>query len=123
MAVISGKDGTLTVGGSPQSHVLNWVLNVISENHAYHSNASAGSRQRTAGVKDSNGTFDMIDTPSFEAGDEVELVLYTNQDIWTLTALIDQVTVTAPIDAGSNVTFAVTFSGHGAAVQTTGSAP
>jgi hypothetical protein len=123
MAVISGKSGTLSYGGSEEAEVLNWSLTTTSANDAYHSNDSGGWKKRVAGVKDSSGSFEMRDLPTMSEGDSAEAILYTNQDIYTVTIIIDSINVNVDINDGTAVNWTVNFSGNGAVVKTTGSAP
>lgn len=123
MAVISGKDGNATVDGSPFTELQDWTLNLISENKPRHTNDCAGTRKRTAGVKDWNGTANTKDLPPFDEGDTFAGIFYTNQDIYTGNAIVDQITPVVNVDTGDEVAWAISFSANSAIAKTTGSAP
>ncbi len=122
MSVISGKDGTLTVGGAEITPVLDWRLETFATISKYGANSTGGWKGGKSGVKDSNGSFNVNDKPSFSEGDEIALVLYTDQDIYTLaTALVERISVVTDMNEGTIVAFAVTFAGTSEVVPTTGS--
>jgi len=125
MAVTSGKNGTLSTGGSEEAAVTDWQLNTSSANDAYAANDTGGWKKREAGVKDATGSFNMKDKPTFNEGDKVALVLYTgDQYIYTMaSAIIDDIDVTTDMNDGTIVSWAINFSTDGAVVESTGSAP
>ena len=59
MAVLSGKNGTLNLGGFQVAPVSNWRLAVTSNNPNYAANDTGGWKQRAAGVRDSSGSFEV----------------------------------------------------------------
>jgi hypothetical protein len=122
MAALSGKDGTLTVGGAEETPILDWRLRTSANMGKFAANDTGGWKGGVAGVKDSSGSFNMNDKPSFNEGDEIALVLYSGQDIYTLdTALIESIEAVVDVNDGPPVAFAVTFQGTSAVSESTGS--
>lgn len=123
MSVESGQRGDLTWLGSQVTKVLNWKYTRTSENHAFHTNESAGSRERIAGVKDCSGTFETLELPTFDEGAKRQAVLYDDVNIHTGTIIIDSIDETCDIDGGAPNKWVIAFSGSGAFAKTTGSSP
>jgi len=123
MAVISGKDGTVTIGGSAEAAVQDWFIEPFANLDDFATNDTAGWKNRVAGVKDTTGGFNMLDKPSFNEGDDVAFVGYTNQDIYSQNVMIERIRVNCDMNTGAAVSFAVTFQGNGALTISTGSAP
>jgi hypothetical protein len=85
-------------------------------------NDTGGWKAGVSGTKDSSGSFNMNDKPTFNEGDEIALVLYTGQDVYTLaTALIESIESVVDVNDGPPVSFAVTFQGTSAVSESTGS--
>lgn len=122
MSVKSGKDGTVTWAGTEVSSLSQWRFTELSDNPDYHTNESGDARQRVAGIKDSNGTFRAEDRPStVSVGQTAELVMYDNEDIATVTVIIDSIDVATDINTGATVGYDVTWSGHTTVEWSTGS--
>jgi hypothetical protein len=122
MAALSGKDGTITVGGAEIVPVIDWRLRTSANMSKFGANDTGGWKGGVSGVKDSSGSFNMNDKPTFNEGAEIALVLYTGQDIYTLaTALIESIEAVTDMNDGTVVAFAVTFQGTSAVAESTGS--
>lgn len=122
MGKMSGKDGTLTVGGAEVTPVTDWRLETSANISKFGANDTSGWKAGVSGVKDSSGSFNMKDKPTFNEGDEVALVLYTGQDVYTLaTALIERIACVTDMNDGTTIEHAVTFSGTSAVAESTGS--
>ena len=122
MSVLAGTDGTITIGGSEVTPITDWTLETFANIDKYGANDTGGWKGGKSGVKDSNGSFNMKDKPSFDEGDEVALVLYDGQDIYTLaTALIGRIRTVCDMNDGTIIARAITFEGTSAVVPTSGS--
>lgn len=127
MTVISGKSGTASVDGQEITPVTAWTLTISPNHDVYGANDTEGWKKRVAGTFDTNGSFNMKDIPSFfgayVAGDtSVDLVLYTDQDIFTQTVVIEDIAVNLDLLNGTIVDYTIPFSGNGPLVPSTGSA-
>jgi len=60
MAYLSGKNGTLKLGGNAVAHIRNWTIDDTSNNPTFATNATSCAKTRIAGVKDSTGTFEYV---------------------------------------------------------------
>ncbi len=122
MAALSGKDGTVTVGGAEITPVLDWTMRTAANIALFGANDTSGWKGGVSGVKTATGSFNMNDKPSFSEGDEIALVLYTGQDVYTMdTALVGEISVVTDMNNGEPIAFAITFSATSAVVPTTGS--
>ena len=122
MGVKSGKDGTATWASAEVASLAQWTLVDLSENKDYHTNDSGAARKRVAGIKDSNGSFRVLDQPDgVTTGQSAELVMYDNEDIATVTVIIDSITPTNDVNTGDIVGYDVVWSGNGVLEWTTGS--
>ena len=117
MAVISGKDGSVTFNSTEVLQVTGWSLTHTSHNSAWASSSTGGYRQRVAGVKDWGGSF----TAKYDAaivptvGQSAALVLELDgSDSATGTAIIDSVSLVVDINTGEAVGYSLAFSGNGA---------
>ncbi len=122
MGALSGKDGTVTVGGAEITPVLDWRMRTAANMALFGANDTGGWKGGVSGVKTASGSFNMNDKPTFNEGDEIALVLYTGADIYTLaTALVESIDVVTDMNDGTVVAFAVTFQGTSAVSESTGS--
>ena len=121
MSVHSGKDGTATWASSEISELSLWNFTDLSENQAYHTNATGAARKRVEGVHDSNGTFRVEDKPTAIAGAGAELVMYDNETIWTVTIIVDNVAKACDINGGTITGWDVTWSGNSTVEESSGS--
>jgi hypothetical protein len=121
MAVLSGKNGTIHLDGSPIAPVSNWRLAVTSSNVDYVANDTGGWKCRAPGPRDSSGSFQLkVDDGGqcpVAKGDAVTLDLHVDQtgdNYYSAAAIIDKIEVEVDIGAGKIVAYAVEFSGNGA---------
>jgi len=121
MSVKSGKDGTLTHDGSEPAACVAWELRITSANDAYAANDTSGWKKRKGGVKDWTGSFTCKTIPNLDAGDEIALVLYDNDIVYTGNAIVDEEGVGCDMNEGTIVTYTIPFSANGAIAKTTGS--
>ncbi len=121
MAVLAGTDGTATAAGAEETPITTWTLEIFANVDKYAANDTAGWKKGKAGVKDSTGSFDMKDKPSFNEGDEVALVLYDGQDIYTVAVIIERIRTVCDMQDGTIIARAITFTGNGAVAEATGS--
>ena len=120
MAVLSGKNGNLYLGGAQVAPVSNWRLAVSSNNPNYAANDTGGWKQRAAGVRDSSGSFevkvdDSGNCPVAE-GDSAALELHidaSGNNYYAVAAIIDTIEVDVDISAGKIVAYIIDFSGNG----------
>jgi hypothetical protein len=122
MAAISGKNGKVIQGAVDIVDTLGWTLNLISNNPAYASNATAGHKTRVVGVADNNGTFTYAyqgGAAEITQGQAVTLKLYLNATkFWTVPAVIDSIAHNTDINDGAIVTLTASFSGTAVATLT-----
>jgi len=123
MAAISGKDGTAYHDGTMLPELTEWNATTTSANDAYASNATSGWKNRKGGTKDWTGSFACKSIPALSAGDEIAVVFYDNENIWTGNAIVDEEGVACDINDGTIVTHTVPISGRGELAKTTGSSP
>lgn len=123
MAALSGKDGNVTIDAGSVADIINWKWDRSSNNPAYASSDTGGTKTRVAGVKDNSGSFDCVaqdasdDDLPLAVGTLVTLLLETvSGDVvqaYTVPAAIDKVSVEVDPDDGSLVVYKVDFSGNG----------
>lgn len=66
MAVLSGKEGYITVNGSSMIEISKWDLEYGSNNEKFYSRNGGGASQTVAGALDGSGSFEVMyndDTP------------------------------------------------------------
>lgn len=120
MASLSGKNGTLRIGGSDVFHVSRWQIEKRAQNRAYSANDTGGARRRVAGVRDCGGSLEIKATDAtpipVSEGDLVDLALHadaTGENCYGLSAVVDAVRTEVDISDGSPVAYAIEFSGNG----------
>lgn len=122
MAVISGKDGTVTFNSVQVLQVTGFTLNHTSNNSAWASSNTAGYKNRVAGTKDWNGSFqakyDASIVPTVGQSANMALLLGSGETA-SGTAIIDSVNVVVDIDNGEAVGYTMNFSGNGALTMPT----
>ena len=121
MAVLSGKNGTLTLAGAVVTPISNWKLALVSQNKAYAANDTGGAKCRVAGVADCSGSFEckVSDTGNCPValGQQVTVQLHidsTMNNYYEAPIIIDKIDVDCDIANGEIAAFAVSFSGNGA---------
>ncbi|OHB67851.1 MAG: hypothetical protein A2V70_19910 [Planctomycetes bacterium RBG_13_63_9] len=124
MAVLSGKNGTLQIGGNEITPVSNWKLRVTGTQRAYVANDTGGWKRRAAGAKDCSGVFEVRATEDGSCpvgeGDAVALKLHvdrTGGNYCELDAFIDRIGVETDISEGGVVTLEIDFSGNGGVIR------
>jgi len=120
MSVISGKKGTLLVGGAEVTRLTNWTVEKTSRNKAYTANDTGGARKRVAGAKDCAGRFEVKAAPAqnapVEEGDAVTLRLHVDDsghNYYEVPAVIDTVRTSVDVNKGNIVAYKIAFSGDG----------
>jgi hypothetical protein len=124
MAVLSGKNGTLYLGESEVTPVVNWKLATTSNNPDYAANDTGGWKQRVPGVRDAAGSLEIKASDDrncpVEEGDMPTLALHVDQsgdNYYELPAIIDKISVNVDIQKGEIVAYLVDFSGNGPIVR------
>jgi hypothetical protein len=120
MPVLTGKDGTLRLGGTEVLQLVSWQIEKTAATKAYAANDTRGARGRVAGVKDCAGRLEIKATDSRKVplaeGDTVALALHADgsgQNYYGLSAIIDAVRVEVDISEGKPVSYLIRFSGNG----------
>ena len=120
MPVLTGKDGTLRLGGAEVLHLASWQIEKTAATRAYTANDTGGARARVAGVKDCTGRLEIKATDSGKVplaeGDVVALSLVADdsgRNYYELSAVIDAVRVEVDISDAKPVAYLVRFSGSG----------
>ncbi len=120
MSVITGKDGTLRLGGVELAPLTSWRLVRTSRNRDYAANDTGGARRRVAGIRDCRGSFALAATAAgnlpVAEGTAVELELHADgsgANYLAVPAIVDRIEVEVDIDRGEIVAFLVDFSGNG----------
>jgi hypothetical protein len=124
MSVLSGKNGTLFLGSTEITPVVNWKLVITSNNPDYTANDTGGWKQRVAGVRDASGSMEIKATDDqtcpVEEGDTPTLALHVDNsgnNYYQVPAIIDKISVDVDINRGEIVAYVVEFSGNGAVVR------
>jgi hypothetical protein len=124
MSVKSGKLGTITISGVEETPVGNWTCDRMANLDEYAANDTGGWTKRKAGVKDASWTWDMVDKPSVDEGDEVTIVGYDGtENITTQDVVIETIKEVVDVNKGTIIKYNVTAKGNGPLVSSTGSAP
>ena len=119
MAVISGKNGTISFGGSSVADCTGWSITTTSNNPAYGSCDTAGWKKRVAGIKDSSGNFTAKynGAIAIAAGDTGSGVFTIDGSAtYTVPIIVDQVQLEVDMDEGDTVGYSIDWSGNGAVV-------
>jgi len=120
MTFVSGKDGTLFVNDLEVIPITNWTIECTSAGKSYTANDTGGFKRRVVGVKDSRGSFELKlcsgeDLPVCE-GSSVTLELHTDDsgnNFYSLTAIVEKMSLEVDIDRGTVVTCVINFVGNG----------
>ena len=115
MAVVSGKDGTVSVGGAI-ADCTGWNLTMTSNNPAYASSSTSGYKNRVAGVKDASGSYSAKHNGSVPTvGTATASASFTldGTSSFSLNIIIDSVNIEVDMDDGDVVGYSVDFSGNG----------
>ena len=124
MAVESGKDGKVLIGGTPVADITRWEFHKTAGVRKYASSSTAGFRKAVAGVKDGQGTIEFkwdagAASPLVE-GSGVTLLLYTNaSEFFSVPAVIDNFRLSVDIDSGDISSVTATFETNGAWTEPT----
>jgi hypothetical protein len=120
MTILSGKNGTLFVGGEEMAQITRWRLVKTSSSKAYTANDTGGCRRRLSGVNDCHGQFELkvADNRSVAAYEGLLIILRlhvddSNKNYYEVSARIDSVRITVDITEGKPIPYIVTFSGNG----------
>lgn len=122
MSTHSGKNGTIKFAGSQITPITNWTCVDRVELHKHHDNTTGEAYTHIAGIKDSSGSFQMSDKPGFYVGQAGELVQYDDEEIGTVSVIIEEISPTnVDIAGGTPGAWAVTWKPTSELVWTTGS--
>ena len=122
MAVITGLNGEVLVGGVKIARVTKWDINPTVGETAWGDSDSEGHTNREPGRKDMTGNIegklDQADdvTLLFEAGDKVTLTLWlsnTALDYYHVPALIQSLSFEVDVDTQAVVGWTATFGENG----------
>lgn len=118
MGVISGKAGTVKVGGTAVLEVTKWTFEPSANISKYASNNTNGHKKAVAGVRDGKGTIETkVDSVLWTAGQSVTLVLHVDggsTDKITVPAVIATTPINVDIDNGEPISATYTFEADGA---------
>ncbi len=120
MATLSGKSGTLRIGGATVLHVSRWQIEKRAQNKAHSANDTGGAKKRVPGAKDCAGRLEIKATDAtpipVAEGDVAALALHadgTQQNYYELSAIVDAIRTEVDISDGSPVAYLIDFSGNG----------
>ncbi len=120
MPVLSGKNGTLRLGGAEVLHLTFWQIEKTAANRAYAANDTGGAKRRVAGVKDCAGRLEVKATDAAKVpvaeGDAVALALHADdsgENYYELSAVVDSVRVEVDVSEGKPVAYGIRFSADG----------
>lgn len=114
MAVISGKDGTVSVGGAVND-ATSWSISLTSNNPSWASPATSGYKQRVAGIKDTTGSYSAKANGTLPVPGTHAAAVFTldGTTTYSLNVFIDSVNVEVDMDDGDVVGYSVDWSGNG----------
>lgn len=127
MAVLSGKDGSVTWNGGVISQVTGWRCTETAHNSAWASSSTDGYKHRVCGVRDWSGSFSAKYDISIAAtvgqgtisGTAVTLVLQIGEsESLSGHAIIDSIELDVDVNSGDVVGYTCNFSGAGALTRT-----
>ena len=120
MPVLSGKDGTLRLGGAEVLHLTFWQIEKTAANKPYAANDTGGAKRRLSGAKDCTGRLEVKATDSAKVpvaeGDTVALALHVDgsgDNYYELSAIVDSVRVEVNVSEGRPVAYGIRFSASG----------
>jgi hypothetical protein len=120
MSILSGKNGTLYVGGSEVTPLSDWRLTVASRNFEYVANDTGGWSKRVAGAKDCSGLFAVAvkqdSACPVAEGAAVTLKLHVDSsgdNYYEVPAMIDKIEIAVDVSDGETVGYAIHFSANG----------
>ena len=121
MAVISGKDGNLTVAGSIALQLTGFDLVADVTIDAAPTNETGGWDGGVAGAKRWSGTIRQRDEPHWSLGDVAAFVGYSGSRIFTAASCILGQTTVSVETIGTAVTYVTQVTGTSELVETAGS--
>jgi hypothetical protein len=120
MPVLSGKDGTLRLGGAEVLQLTFWQIEKTAANRAYAANDTGGAKRRVSGAKDCTGRLEVKATDAAKVpvaeGDVVALALHADasgDNYYELSAIVDSIRVEVDISEGKPVAYGIRFSADG----------
>jgi hypothetical protein len=121
MALETGDDGKVLIGGTPLADITAWSLETTARGVAYASSTTGGYRKRLPGVKEGRGRIQFkLDvanplTNQFNEGTAVTLLLYLDATrFYSVPAVIDSIQIEVDIDGGELIGGEAAFSTDGA---------
>lgn len=121
---ISGKDGTVKVGGSAKALITGWDMTIETVTDRFGSNESSGYKTTLAGQKSAtanvNGQFNSAATRDFIEGSTYALELFTDATHkYSFSAICKSWRITTDIKEGMTVGFTAVFESSGAVTDPT----
>jgi hypothetical protein len=120
MSLLTGKDGTLRLGGTEVLYLANWQIEKTAAAKTYTANDTGGARARVASARDASGRLEIKATDSghvpLAEGDTVALTLHADasgQNYYELSAVIDAVRVEVDISNAKPIAYLIHFSASG----------
>ena len=121
MAVESGKDGKIMIGGSDIGDIKNWKFTRNANNKSYASSRTAGHTKVVKGVKSGTVSFELVLDPDdpiedrINEGDDVTLLLYRDASrYWSVPVRIESMDDSVNIEEGDPPTVSVEAQTNGA---------
>ena len=117
MAVISGKNGTVSLAGDATA----WSISLTSNNPSWASPATSGYKKRVAGVLDTSGSYSAKyngSVPTVGAITTSAAFTLDGSTTWTLNIIVDSVNIEVDMDDGDVVGYSVDWSGTGVVAVT-----
>jgi predicted secreted protein len=105
---ISGKTGTVTVGGSAKC-VTEWSVNNSIDRIDVTSTCSAGLRELISGISEWTGSFTSLDYISGNA--QTATVVLSNDDVTISGSALIDFAATSPVDGRAEYTYDLAFTG------------
>lgn len=121
MALMTGDDGKVLIGGNPLADITAWEFETAAAGVSYASSATGGFRQHIAGARHGRGRFDFrIDdaAPAWESLDEgspatLHLHLDDNR-YYAVPVIIESIHVGVTLSGGQPISGTATFITTGA---------
>jgi hypothetical protein len=124
MAILKGKDGTVSIGGAAQGEVSSWSVSVEADTLETTAMGTGGWKTFVGSLQSWSGTIEMFATTttamaSFITGADVVVVLVdtpSTGNTWTGTAVITSVSI--DVASADLVTLSLDLTGDGELVLT-----
>lgn len=121
MALETGDDGKVLIGGNPLADVTLWTFRTVAVSRDYASSATSGYRRRVVGARQGGGVIRFqldLNSPvtgQLEEGSSVTLLLYLDASRnYSVPAVIDVLQLETDINSGKPIGGVAEFSTNGA---------